>query len=198
MGNVLPPKGWYSRHYLPHCSLSGTPQFVTIRLHDSLPLQVVKGLVRETEELKTSSIERIRRIEALLDKPFGSALLQHERYAEIVREALQWRHQRDYTLHEWVIMPTHVHLLFTPLGEKALSRIVQSLKANSGARINRLRGSTEPVWYREYFDRFIRDEAHFGRTVDYIHSNPVRAGLAECARLYRWCSAYGPPRLERR
>ena len=33
------------------------------------------------------------------------------------------------------------------------------------------------IWQREYWDRFIRDENHFGKAVEYIHQNPVKAGL---------------------
>ena len=46
-----------------------------------------------------------------------------------------------------------------------------------------------PVWIREYWDRFIRDEEHFHRTVRYIDQNPVRAGLAKAAEDWPWCSA---------
>ena len=34
------------------------------------------------------------------------------------------------------------------------------------------------IWQPDYFDRFMRDEDHLYRTIDYIEMNPVRAGLA--------------------
>lgn len=37
------------------------------------------------------------------------------------------------------------------------------------------------VWQREYFDRYIRDAGHYASAVDYIHENPVMAGLVESA-----------------
>jgi len=46
-----------------------------------------------------------------------------------------------------------------------------------------------PVWHREYWDRFIRNARHFQQTVDYIHMNPVKAGLVAEARLWMWSSA---------
>jgi REP element-mobilizing transposase RayT len=33
-----------------------------------------------------------------------------------------------------------------------------------------------PVWYSEYWDRYIRDEGHYLDTVEYIHNNPVKPG----------------------
>ena len=48
----------------------------------------------------------------------------------------------------------------------------------------------KPVWAREYWDRYIRDEQHFQRTISYIHSNPVRAGLVPEAERWPWSSAF--------
>jgi REP element-mobilizing transposase RayT len=44
----------------------------------------------------------------------------------------------------------------------------------------------KPVWQREYWDRYIRNECHYTQTVDYIHNNPVEAGLVECAEAWPW------------
>jgi putative transposase len=41
---VSAPKGWYSRHYLPHFDSPGVIQTVTFRLADSLPLHIVQAL----------------------------------------------------------------------------------------------------------------------------------------------------------
>ncbi len=50
--------------------------------------------------------------------------------------------------------------------------------------------SHSKVWHREYWDRYIRDERHFLNTVEYIHQNPVKAGLARFAEDWEWSSAY--------
>ncbi len=47
-----------------------------------------------------------------------------------------------------------------------------------------------PVWHREYWDRYIRDQRHFERTVEYIHQNPVKAGLVVTAETWPWSSAF--------
>jgi len=46
-----------------------------------------------------------------------------------------------------------------------------------------------PVWHREYWDRFIRNERHFQQAVEYIHQNPVKAGLVERPEQWPWSSA---------
>ena len=36
-------RGWYSRGYLPHCDEPDKVQFITYRLHDSLPRSVLEA-----------------------------------------------------------------------------------------------------------------------------------------------------------
>ncbi|QOV91778.1 REP-associated tyrosine transposase [Humisphaera borealis] len=45
------------------------------------------------------------------------------------------------------------------------------------------------IWMREYWDRYIRNEQHFTATVDYIHQNPVKAGIVSSPTAWRWSSA---------
>ena len=51
-------------------------------------------------------------------------------------------------------------------------------------------GRAGPVWHREYWDRYIRDEGHLEQVVAYVHLNPVKAGLVVAAEDWRWSSAY--------
>lgn len=45
------------------------------------------------------------------------------------------------------------------------------------------------IWHREYWDRYIRDNHHFQQAVDYIHQNPVKAGLIAKAEDWPYSSA---------
>lgn len=47
-----------------------------------------------------------------------------------------------------------------------------------------------PVWHREYWDRYIRNEQHFHQVAEYIHQNPVKAGLTTAPEACRWSSAF--------
>jgi putative transposase len=57
-----------------------------------------------------------------------------------------------------------------------------------------LRGAGEacgaPIWHREYWDRYIRDQAHLDQAIAYIHQNPVKAGLAITPEIWPWSSAH--------
>ena len=100
-----------------------------------------------------------------------------------------------YRLLAWVLMPNHVHVLFQPINGWTVAKIVASWKKFTGRKICDDRrdsgeGPDAPVWHREYWDRYIRDRRHFEQAVEYIHLNPVKAGLVATADNWRWSSAY--------
>ena len=86
-----------------------------------------------------------------------------------------------YDLHGWVVMPNHVHVLITPAARHRLADIMHCWKSYTSKRANRILGRSGAFWQDDYFDRFMRDEAHFLRTQDYIAENPIRAGLCRYA-----------------
>ncbi|MFH1007050.1 MAG: transposase [Candidatus Latescibacterota bacterium] len=47
------------------------------------------------------------------------------------------------------------------------------------------------VWHHEYWDRHIRNEQHYAKTVSYIHNNPVAAKLIARAEDCPWSSVGG-------
>lgn len=101
-------------------------------------------------------------------------------------------------------MPNHVHLLIKTYENYPLSSIVHSWKSYTAHKISKLlktrdTGETpvlpeyknDVIWQVEYWDRFIRDENHFRYAVDYIHQNPVKAGLCDKVEDWKWSSAHG-------
>ncbi len=198
------PKGWYSRGYLPHLDAPGTLQFITFRLGDSLPQTVLKQVEEELRQIPVSIRERERRkkIEQWLDAGLGCCALGHPRMAEVMQQTLQIFDGERYRLIAWCIMPNHVHVLIEPT--ISLPNILQSWKSFTGSwaishnaelglgvPIPRATGATKnQFWMREYWDRYIRDEKHFHTTVNYIHNNPVKAGLCAAVHDWPWSSAY--------
>ena len=74
-------------------------------------------------------------------------------------------------------MPNHVHVLVEINAEYQLSQIVHSWKSFTAKEANRILGTSGRYWQPDYFDRFIRDDAHYVNAVAYIHQNPVKAKL---------------------
>lgn len=94
-------------------------------------------------------------------------------------------------MHAFVVMPNHVHLLFTPIidsnGEPhPLAEIMKSIKGASSHSVNKLIRRRGPLWEPESFDRIIRSGDDFEAKMIYILSNPVNAGLCSKPDAYPW------------
>ena len=94
-----------------------------------------------------------------------------------------------YHLIAWVIMPNHVHVLAQIIEGFPLHKTIQAWKSISAHYANLVLKRDGRFWYPDYFDRFIRNERHFERSIRYIHHNPVAAGLVESAEDWRFTSA---------
>ena len=101
-----------------------------------------------------------------------------------MQDALLFFDGKRYGLHAWVVMPHHVHVLFTPFKGEQLDKILHSWKSFTSRKANRILRRDGRFWQRESHDRFIRDEAHFMNVIGYIEKNPVVAGL--CRRREEW------------
>lgn len=180
-----PHKAWHSRGYLPHFHSGATVQFATFRLADSLPRAVYEELVAAAKD----QIDRARRLDAMIDRGRGECLLRAPDNAAIVRGALLHFDGARYLLIAWVIMPNHVHALIEQVEGFRLSDIVHAWKSFTAKAINRRAGANGAVWAQDYFDRFIRDDAHFLATRRYAEENPVKAGLAARSEDWAFSSA---------
>jgi REP element-mobilizing transposase RayT len=178
--------GWHSRGYLPHFDGIVIPQFITIHLADSLPKKVLQRWRDELQSLEFEQ-ERIilqKRIERYLDQGFGNAFLKDNRIATLVQNSLLKFDGIRYRLFAWVVMPNHVHALFTRFENYKIRKILHSLKSYTAHESNKILRREGQFWLEDYFDRYIRNAEHFHRTVEYIENNPVKAGL--CSKPSDW------------
>jgi putative transposase len=95
-----------------------------------------------------------------------------------------------FKLHNFCIMPTHIHLLITPADGTDLSRIMQWIKTNSAKYWNRVHGSTDHLWGSRFFARPAKDLWDYFFIHNYIDQNPVKAGLSSCPTDYKPSGAY--------
>lgn len=184
--------GWHSRGYLPHFDGGELAQTVTFRLFDSMPQDVLETWRAELAHLPQNEADREqrKRIDAYLDRGYGSCYLREDRLAELVQNALLHFDGERYALHAWVVMPNHVHVLFTPKSGYEVSAIAHSWKSFTAHKCNKVLNRGGEFWQREPFDRYIRDEKHYANASSYIENNPVKAGLCERPEDWRWSSAY--------
>ena len=184
-------KGWHSRGYLPHFSDKLTTQSVTFRLFDSMPQEVLKQWELELQHLPKGSleIEKQKRIEEYLDRSYGCCYLKEPAIASKVQEALLHFDHDRYALHAWVIMPNHVHTLFSPRNGWEWGNILHSWRSYTANECNKILGRSGTFWMRDPHDRYIRDEQHYSNAMSYIENNPVKAGLCTTPQDWQWSSA---------
>jgi len=95
-------------------------------------------------------------------------------------------HQLTYWLHVAVVMPDHVHVIFTPYEQWPISEIMKRVKGNSSRKINVLLGQRGTLWQDESFDRIVRQYEDLRKKCEYVAMNPVRAGLCNDPNDYPW------------
>jgi putative transposase len=94
------------------------------------------------------------------------------------------------TVHDFVIMPNHVHILMTLPGEITLEKAMQLIKGGFSFRAGKELGFRGEVWQRGYSDVQIVDDQSFQRHRTYIDNNPVKAGLANAPEEFSYGTAY--------
>jgi leucyl-tRNA synthetase len=180
---------------LPHWQQGAKYYFVTWRLADSLPAELIRDWQLEAQAWRAARKQPLGeadlaeyhrlfsdRIETDLDAGRGDCILREPALASTVAEALRHFDGERYDVVSFVIMPNHVHVLFRMGEDEDLAKVVHSWKSFTAHEINKARGTNGPVWQDEYFDRIVRDESHLHRLVEYIERNPEKAGLKDAIR----------------
>jgi len=127
----------------------------------------------------------------------GRSIFQSKRSASLLIETLLDYHaKRKYELHEFVVMPDHIHLLLTPSPDLALERVMQFIKGGYSHRAGQQLGPSLGIWARGYVDHRIRDGRDYDTHREYIHQNPVRRGLVSLPEQFAYSSANAKFRLD--
>ena len=97
-------------------------------------------------------------------------------------------------------MPDHVHALVYGDESFRISSFMQVWKKTSSYRIKKfLQSEVTPyashlededaVWLPRFYDFLVDSDEKLNEKIEYMHNNPVKAGLAETATLWNWSSA---------
>ncbi|HET7358607.1 MAG TPA: transposase [Rhodanobacteraceae bacterium] len=86
---------------------------------------------------------------------------------------------RGSTLHTWVLMPDHLHLLLTLGDRETLTQLIARVKAACAAAGCHALQSHESFWAPAFNDRALRDGEDLCAISRHLIANPIRAGLAD-------------------
>jgi putative transposase len=110
----------------------------------------------------------------------------------LIETLAHYRDERKFLLHEFVVMPDHVHLLLTPAPEISVERAMQFIKGGFSYRLK----SRSPAWQPSFTNHRVRDWQDYVHHREYIRMNPVRAHLAAFPEACPYSSAANVIRLD--
>ncbi|MGD0128367.1 MAG: transposase [Terriglobia bacterium] len=117
-------------------------------------------------------------------------ILSDTEFATLAEVIDQRRAEHRFLLTAWVFLPDHWHAIFYPRHPLTVSRVMEAIKDGATKRINRRRHEAGILWQPRFFDRALRTVREYNEKVEYIHLNPVRAGLASRADEWPWSSVH--------
>ncbi len=92
------------------------------------------------------------------------------------------------SIHAFVLMTNHVHLLATPSDISGISLFMQYVGRRYVPYINHKYGKSGSIWEGRYKASMVDEEEYFLTVMRYIELNPVRAGMVDVPGHYRWSS----------
>ena len=98
------------------------------------------------------------------------------------------RDRYRFLLLGYVVMPDHAHVLLAVL-QGSLQKIMHGWKWNSAHVIQKIRNKNGRLWQPRYFDFVCRRACDVSSKLEYIHNNPVDAGLIKPPSAWWWSSA---------
>jgi|HubBroStandDraft_6_1064221.scaffolds.fasta_scaffold1387114_1 putative transposase len=121
----------------------------------------------------------------LLDRRSELLVQRIDGLREVVREV---RRRRPFHIDAWVVMPEHMHCLWTlPEGDADFPGRWRAIKTGFSKSLPNseprspvmIRRGERGIWQRRYWEHTVRDERDYAAHMDYIHFNPVKHGLTE-------------------
>ena len=176
----------FYRGRLPHWEVEDGVYFVTLRLYGALPAKCVKALQElalEIEKSEGPAKEKLQRttfaiLEHYLHNSVDKRHLTESPVAAMIGDSIAHMQTSGlWETFEYVIMPNHLHLLFALTGG-SLRTTMLSFKRWTGRQAKAILSLSEPhFWQNDSFDHWVRSDAEFEKTIQYIRMNPAKAGL---------------------
>jgi putative transposase len=118
-------------------------------------------------------------------------LLQSDRSAALFVNILyDYRSQKKFRLHEFVVMPDHFHVLLTVESDLTVERAVQFIKGSFAFRAGKELGFHSPVWQKGFSEGRVLDQSAYEGMREYIRNNPVAKNLVNDATRFPYSSAH--------
>jgi putative transposase len=118
-------------------------------------------------------------------------ILQSERNAVLLIEVLRSNVAAGrFQLHDFVIMPDHLHVLVALPCNMTIEKAMQLIKGGFSYRLKKECGFQGEVWQRGFSEVRVNDRQSWLQYREYIRQNPVKAGFVDSPQHYRYSYTY--------
>lgn len=117
--------------------------------------------------------------------PIFYDVADYHAYLSYLKASLEQYH---CSLHAYVLMTNHVHLLISPPDDSSLPKTIQKLGRHYVQYFNYTYGRTGTLWEGRYKSSLIDTEHYLLTCYRYIELNPVRAQMVDHPCEYPWSS----------
>lgn len=96
----------------------------------------------------------------------------------------------NFDLIAYSVQPDHIHCIIKPLNIGEYPKIVKSFKYSFTRNFNvgLVNPTYKKLWQNRYWEHTIRDENDFNLHLNYIHYNPVKHGLVNNVKDWKYSS----------
>ena len=101
---------------------------------------------------------------------------------------IEYAGQCQCSIHAYVLMTNHVHLLLTPKTKTSAGDLMKRLGQRYVQYINRTYKRSGTLWEGRFKSCLTREDSYVLSCYRYIELNPVRAGMVDHPGDYRWSS----------
>jgi len=105
-------------------------------------------------------------------------------FINILAEA---RVKYGFFINAYCIMDNHYHLIINDNGQD-ISKIMKDINYKYAKYFNYIYKRSGHVFQERFFSEIIDNTAYMHQVINYIHDNPVRAGITKSREEYKWSS----------
>ncbi len=173
------------------------PGYVIRNLQKERERQIIKlRLNQNRKALKEAryyiNLRFFKKYDEILDgKKSGPVWLKENLIAKAVAQCLHNYDRIRYDLYAYCIMPNHVHIVISSIGydysqiidhagktnNYPVTDCLRLLKGSTARKCNQILQRTGAFWHHESYDHYVRNEKELFNIIEYMHNNPVKAGL---------------------
>lgn len=113
-----------------------------------------------------------------------------QRLSLLQRSLFELAAQYGWSLQAWAVFSNHYHFVaHAPEQAGTLRSMMRHLHSVLAREINAEdKTPGRKVWF-QYWDTLLSFESSYLARLNYVHNNPVKHGIVQDSRMYRWCSA---------